>query len=488
MINLDPDSMDDDFLSFCWSNLSPRDRAKVMAGSSRTLWLFGAGASHHYNLNSRGVAVPLANDFFEAFSALPTSEGYHAHVGPFISYLAHDRGVPPVEVHKWRENIETFMTSIEEGLTDLRSKLAGRPPNAHEYSRGVSLAMVFNNMGFILANVINEAQNGPSDSLYRVLLDFCGPNDAFVTFNWDTLLDRALAATGGWAPDDGYGLRFTSVLDGNWKPSTEGGPSFSSNWKLLKLHGSTNWLVPYTSVHFQTLEYVSSVPESADIFLYWQSSLPYATHNSRWRGGYAPTCYCYYPPNLPSSCFKKEQLSPAPGHVFLSVAYKGIFSPFDEPGAEGIPSSALLITPVRQKKYEMYQTTVSELWRQTVDLLADVDRVVIVGYSFPTTDTRALDLLTSALIARRGKIELEVVAPDADAIAARIGDEALSAAKSVALRKTKFEEYIGELAERAPTLAKKAAGDFKEVLEWMQRTYAMSKVAAAERDFKIEPA
>jgi hypothetical protein len=487
MTNLDPDSMDDDFLSFCWSSLSPRDRAKVMAGSSRTLWLFGAGASHHYNLNSRGVSVPLANDFFEAFSALPTSEGYHAHVGPFISYLAHYRGVPPVGVHKWRENIETFMTSIEEGLADLRSKLAERPPNAHEWSKGLSLAMVFNNMSFILANVINEAQNGPSESLYRMLLNYCGPNDAFVTFNWDTLLDRALAATGGWSPNDGYGLSFTSVLDGNWKPTIEGGRTFSTNWKVLKLHGSTNWLVPYTSVHLQTFEYVSSVPESTDIFLYWQSSLPYATWKSRWKGGYSPTCYCYYPPNLPSSCFRQEHLSPAPGHVFVSVAYKGIFSPFDEPGEKGVPSSALLITPVRQKKYEMYQSTVNELWRQTADLFEDADRIVIVGYSFPTTDTRALDLLTSALAARRGKIELEIVAPDADAIAARIGDDALSGAKSVAVRKARFEEYIRELSKLGPSLVKKAAGEHKEVLEWMQRTYALNKVAGAEKDFEIEP-
>jgi hypothetical protein len=26
------------------------------------VWLFGAGASHHYNLNPWGVPVPLAND------------------------------------------------------------------------------------------------------------------------------------------------------------------------------------------------------------------------------------------------------------------------------------------------------------------------------------------------------------------------------------------------------------------------------------------
>jgi hypothetical protein len=70
------ESMDDSFLGFCWLNLHPRDRAKISADAPQTLWVFGAGASHHYNLNRFGVQVPLANDFFEAFHRLPTSQGF----------------------------------------------------------------------------------------------------------------------------------------------------------------------------------------------------------------------------------------------------------------------------------------------------------------------------------------------------------------------------------------------------------------------------
>jgi hypothetical protein len=466
--------MDDNFLAFCWYNLSPRDRAKVMATSPKTLWLFGAGASHHYNLNARGVPVPLANDFFQAFGALPTSAGFHAHVGPFISYLGHYRGVPPQKVPQWRENIETFMTAIDEEITQLRAKQAEQELKQADLQKALSLAMVFNNMSFILASVVNEAQNGPSESAYANLLDFCGPNDAFITFNWDTLLDRALTATGGWSPNEGYGLHFTSVLDGTWKARVEGAPTVSTNWKLLKLHGSTNWLVPYASVHLQTYDFVSSVRGSDHIFLYWRSDLPYATHKNRWRGGYAPTCYCYYPPNLPSSSFSPDQLSPGPGRVWLSVAYKGIFAPFDEPSAEGIPSSPLLITPVRQKKYDAYQSTMSSLWRQSADLFASADKVTIVGYSFPLTDTRSLDLLTSALTARRGEVALEIVAPEAQAIASHIGDEALSNAKSVAVQNVKFEDYVRGLGEGIPSLVEKAAGEHEEVREWVERIYALN--------------
>ena len=152
--------------------------------------------------------------------------------------------------------------------------------------------------------------------------------------------------------DDGYGLRFEAALDGTWKSSVDGAPEYPTNWKLLKLHGSTNWLVPYLYVNFETLEYASAVPTSDNVFLYWQSTMPYGTHKNRWKGGYASTCYCYYPPNIPEPLFTQEQLSLQPGHVLAKFVSKGIFAPFNEMDSAGVPASPLLITPVRQKKIQ----------------------------------------------------------------------------------------------------------------------------------------
>ena len=87
----------DQFLAAAFAKLSPRDRIRILDDAPKTLWLFGAGASHHYDLNSSGVPVPLANGFFEAFNSLPTSRGFDAHVGPFVSYLNHCRGVRPYQ-------------------------------------------------------------------------------------------------------------------------------------------------------------------------------------------------------------------------------------------------------------------------------------------------------------------------------------------------------------------------------------------------------
>ena len=476
MNELNLDAIDDAFLAYCWANLGPRDRAKMLAGSPRTVWLFGAGASHHYDLNFRGVPVPLANGFFEAFNSLPTSAGLHAYIGPLISFLRDYRGVPPDRIPEWKENIEDFMTSVEDGLERVRAKKSVKKRlSKKDMSEFYSLAMVFSNMNFILASVVNEAQNGPSESAYRYLLNFCGPDDGFITFNWDTLLDRALVDSGGWSPNEGYGLRFKAAHDSTWKRTVEGAPEFHTNWKLLKLHGSTNWLVPYMHVHFKTFDYVSSVPKSSSLFLYWQSVLPYKTYKGRWRGGYAPTCYCFYPPNIPGKFFASEQLSAPPGKVFFSAAPKGIFAPFDEPNRHGVPASPLLITPIRQKKYDQYKGAIDGLWTQAAQMFETAQKLMIIGYSFPPTDTRVLELLGNALKTRPAQISVEVVSPDATEIVRRIGATCLSKAKTVVTYKLRFEDFSRVLAKDIPTRMRAAAAQHEEVRDWVRRLHAMNR-------------
>ncbi|WP_152971950.1 hypothetical protein [Desulfatitalea tepidiphila] len=477
MANFDIDEVEEGLLGFAWDNLSPIVRAKALENSKKTSWIFGAGASHHYDLNSRGVPVPLANSFFEAFHNLPTSEGLHAFVGPFISFLNHYRGINPREVGSWSEDVELFMTTIEDELNELMTKAKNMELKEDETLKLYSLAGVFTNMTFIFANVLNEAQNGPSPSAYHFLLKFCSPNDTFITFNWDTLIDRALADTGGWDPNVGYGLKFHSSFDSSWKLNIESSPSFNANWKLLKLHGSTNWLVPYTSIRFDKWEMQPLVENSDEVFLFWQSSLPYDTFKGRWRGGYVPTCYGYYPPNLPNDAFDEKRLSAPPGKVFISSSLTGIYSPAKEQRATGIPSSPLLITPVRQKKYDMYQKTIEQLWEQAEGALIESDRIVIIGYSFPATDKRSLTLIKECLEKRADRITLEIVAPDAEGIVSRLGNEYFKKAENVVPISMRFEDYISMLWKNSPTLMKSAARQDKNIKDWLYRIYLLNNIS-----------
>ena len=135
---------EDGFYRFLWNNLSTRDRFRVLQGKNRTVWLFGAGASCHYALNSRGVNMPLARDFFKAMHRLPTTDGFNAYIGPLISYLHNYRGVHPLKASEWTEDIEQFMTSIESEIDELREKKGKRELTDEEFEKSIALSAVAN--------------------------------------------------------------------------------------------------------------------------------------------------------------------------------------------------------------------------------------------------------------------------------------------------------------------------------------------------------
>jgi hypothetical protein len=78
----------------------------------------------------------------------------------------------------------------------------------------------------------------------------------------------------------------------------------------------------------------------------------------------------------------------------------------------------------------MYASTIGSIWDQAAENRADARRIVIIGYSFPRTDTRALTLLKDSLSRRPGEISVELIAPDATAIVSRIDESVLSLAKN----------------------------------------------------------
>lgn len=114
------------------------------------VFLFGAGASHSYPLSPTGVRPPLAKGFFEAFNKLDISGDRYVLIGDIVNYVRNTRGINPFQFSGWNENIEDFLTEIDEQTGTPQKALALPFPLRALYSR------TYNQMIFLFASVLNE--------------------------------------------------------------------------------------------------------------------------------------------------------------------------------------------------------------------------------------------------------------------------------------------------------------------------------------------
>jgi len=178
------------------------------------VYLLGAGASFPYSLSPTGVNPPLAANFFDTYDKLQLS--YHVKVGHVINYVNDKK-----QSGNWNNstaNIEDFLTEIDDGIAEASLAIQQNGPNdVQTFSKLMSLSLVYDQMVFLFATVLNEIQNGPASPEYSLLVNQLSPDDVLLTFNWDTLLDRVLWDTKRWFPDDGYGLNFASLFENDWR-------------------------------------------------------------------------------------------------------------------------------------------------------------------------------------------------------------------------------------------------------------------------------
>lgn len=343
-----------------------------------TVYLMGAGASHGYGGSRTGVNPPLATSFFGTFSRLMISADLEVRIGFIINYIRDTRGIAPERMEGFEENIETVFAEIHENLLQ-----ALAVPKA-DVAEAFSLLKAYDQFIFWFAHILNEIQNGAPDPVYAELVRRAGPDDVFVTFNWDTLLDRVLANTGAWFPDDGYGVRFEAIHEKGWRPARD----TRSRWPLLKLHGSTNWMGPYATIDFMARERrFMQAPERARFrYCVVDSSTRYAAYKDRWRPGYEPYSY-FFPPDDPVS------------------------------GAHLMP---ILIPPSGKKDFSEFPDVFAPVWSAARAALASARRLVIIGYSFPPTDGHAFDLLDVFLSGPSAGKRIEIIDPYPDGVAARV--------------------------------------------------------------------
>jgi hypothetical protein len=371
-----------------------------------TVIVLGAGASRGYSGSRTGVHPPLANNFFSTFSSLMISRDLEVKIGNIVNYIRDTRNIPPeLQPVDFDENIEVVFAELDTQLRRLWSSSIKGRPSSKIMAECFSLSKAYDQFIFWFAHVLNEIQNGETCTIYSRLVANLSSNDLILSFNWDTILDRVLYESGSWFPDDGYLVQFDGLLHNDWRsPRTT-----SSKHLLLKLHGSTNWLGPYVTRNLQTGER-QWLAEKDTVNRHWcfvDGQVPFPSYKDRWRPGYSPFSY-FFPPNEPIL---------------------------------GAPLMPILIPPTDVKLFNEFASIFNPLWSEAHRRLMSAERLLIIGYSFPPTDTHALALLDS-FVAHDGQKLVEIVDPFGDSLLERTKERLGNRAK-VVLHKATLAEYLG---------------------------------------------
>lgn len=410
-----------------------------MTKEIRRAIVLGAGASCSYRESPSGLRPPLAREIIPAYTNLPISENRFVLVGQLINYVRDTRGVDPSDFGTWAEDVELFFSEIDERICLVAGKiLHGGKLSKDEFYSYQSLIGAYNQLIFLFASIFNEIQNGPISIPYYMLCQELQPNDAVLTFNWDTLLDRALWTTGKWSPSNGYLLSPEAIYDDGWKspdtfPAPDSGPLY------LKLHGSTNWLTAYhhPGVHHSTREKTTLSRYAMDkLYVFLSATREYPTYEGRYWGPYQPFSYCYYPPNIPAP--RDDTL---PGHVGVRF----VVAP-DLPehakhviGETDVFSMPLIVPPVKNKQYQRYGNLFSALWGAAEQALSACSVLYLIGYSFPETDVATRDLFRIALGGNVALKKVVIVNPMPDRIEALLTNEFGLNSSIIEVRRQRFE-------------------------------------------------
>lgn len=353
--------------------------------------ILGAGASKAYSDSISKVRMPIAKDFFQTFRKLAISENQWVLIGYIINYLSEYHHISTFEeFDKYGNDIEVIHSEIEQRLKDY---LKSNEDNEKIF-KGIHLCFkAYTELIFLFSSVINEIQNGPVSKPHVNLVKTLIADDVIITFNWDTLIDKALKTETNWDCFSGYYLKPLAVYQDQWNKVGKSQTSKEAPL-LLKLHGSTNWLTSAPVIEGKNWMSIQELSRE-NFFIYESTQKPYSTYDGRYMDGYADFSYGYYPINLPLKGV------PLPEGYFLTrTILRTGSNPQGETEDIGLNSIPLIIPPVKNKQYDSFGSLFDELWKKGEESLTKADEIIIIGYSFPETDYKS-DLLFRHAFSKR---------------------------------------------------------------------------------------
>lgn len=363
------------------------------------LFVIGAGCSKAYSDSLSGQRMPIANDFFKVFNQLPNlNNNRWVLIGDIINRLIELKKVSIDDPFKEEFDIEEIHSLFEQKMYEAIE--SDDDLNADTYNRA------YNQLVFLFAAVVNEISNGPISKAHLNLVQQIKNDDVILTYNWDTLLDRALDHETGWNVDSGYFIKPHSKYNDGWinckTDKNYSGPL------LLKMHGSANWITGYLSYNLHEKTFTNQLGITTDnLFVYVHSSKSYPCYDGRWEKVYEPFCYGYYPPNLFVPGRKIQE-----GYFGALIKPR---TPFTAPKGNGpdsgVISMPLIIPPVKNKKYDYYGSLFTEIWNKGKESIIEADVITLIGYSFPITDIKSVNLFKEAFLERQTIPVFNIVDP-----------------------------------------------------------------------------
>lgn len=284
------------------------------------VYILGAGASAGYENSEVGLRSPTARNFFAKTGQLISDN--HLNRGFFenlFRFLEKYYNLKESELSQCCIDIEEVLTVL-----DLNE-------DKFSFARRELIRLIYLTLDKILY--------GDPCPHHKCIVDQLDNDDTIITFNWDLLVDNLISKHQAQKPD--YQYTFDKIFRvGSWEPDR----SVSKGPKLLKLHGSFNWM-------------------------------------------YCKKCEAAYAFVLTGKTAADQIRDPEDGRL-KCPACKGQTDP-------------VIIPPTLSKAYEVW-TVINSAWERARKSLESADEIMIIGYSMPVTDFQAKWLFLES-VAKRTK-------------------------------------------------------------------------------------
>lgn len=243
---------------------------------SKTVYILGAGAtrgcSFVHNMKRQGHCLPpLDTDFFtqlQRVSSTAHADRINRLIEGLVEWFGSNYALGMEQVFCHLEHAERMLKHL------------GKDPGP-EYEKVVNLKRdLVQSIAIILGEALTKVKNGGIGSYEfkecdwhdKLVEELADSGDAFVSFNYDCVLDDSLRRKGAgkWNPHYGYCFKLGAKgkgLSGDsyWTPPGKSAPGKDKTIQVHKVHGSLHFQEQKDSVHLKQRPYGNPRAATGDL-------------------------------------------------------------------------------------------------------------------------------------------------------------------------------------------------------------------------------